>query len=160
MILTQGHGCGIDKQKFAFLHDKVRTTHQITTKLGSFIALVMFITWLDFGEVFFSQIFFNNFGYVFSRFNTILAITQEWLVPLMWNENGCRVWGGGESFYSPTLTPCAAVVHEVKIHIFSIFFRASIVRSAVRHQGGRLLRQLCCWVAVSAQRTHDAKTTS
>ena len=43
---------------------------------------------------------------------------------------------------------------------FSIFFRASIVRSAVRHQGGRLLRQLCCWVGVSAQRTHHVKTTS
>ena len=43
---------------------------------------------------------------------------------------------------------------------FLYFFRASIVRSAVRHQGGRLLRQLCCWVGVSAQRTHHAKTTS
>ena len=64
------------------------------------------------------------------------------------------------SFYSRTLTPSAAVVHKVKIHFFSIFFRASIVRSAVRHQGGRLLRQLCCWVGVSAQRTHHAKTTS
>ena len=48
-----------------------------------------------------------------------------------------------ESFYSRTLTPSAAVVHKVKIHFFSIFFRASIVRLAVRHQGGWLLRQLC-----------------
>ena len=69
-------------------------------------------------------------------------------------------WGGVSEFYSRMLTPSAAVVHKVKIHFFSIFFRASIVRSAVRHQGGRLLRQLCCWVGVSAQRTHHAKTMS
>ena len=31
------------------------------------------------------------------------------------------------SFYSRTLTPSAAVVHKVKIHFFSTFFRASIV---------------------------------
>ena len=42
-------------------HDKVRTTHQTTTKLGSFIALVMFITWLDFGEVLLENVLFANF---------------------------------------------------------------------------------------------------
>ena len=44
MMFTQGHGCGIDYQKFACLRDKVRTTHRITTKHGSFIAVVMVIT--------------------------------------------------------------------------------------------------------------------
>ena len=47
MTLTQGHGCDIDKQKFACLQDKVRTTQPITTKLSGYIPLVMFITWLD-----------------------------------------------------------------------------------------------------------------
>ena len=37
VTLTQGHGCDIDKQKFASLQDKVRTTQPITTKLGSYI---------------------------------------------------------------------------------------------------------------------------
>ena len=37
MTLTQGHSCDIDLQKFVCLHDKERTTHPITTKLGSFI---------------------------------------------------------------------------------------------------------------------------
>ena len=49
MTLTQGHCCGIDYQKCACLHDKVRTTHWITTKRCSFVALVP--TWLDFGEI-------------------------------------------------------------------------------------------------------------
>ena len=55
MTLTQGHGCGVDLQKFACLHDKVRITHPITTKSSSFIALVMVITWLDL-EKFLSKI--------------------------------------------------------------------------------------------------------
>ena len=61
MTLTQGHGCDIDKQKFACLHDKVRTTHPITTQLGSYISLVMFITWLDFGEILLEKLFLANF---------------------------------------------------------------------------------------------------
>ena len=31
----------------------MKTTHLITTKFGSFIPLVMLITWLDFGEILF-----------------------------------------------------------------------------------------------------------
>ena len=41
----------------------------------------------------------------------------------------------------------------------STFFLYFFVRPSFG-QGGRLLRQLCCWVGVSAQRTHHAKTTS
>ena len=44
MTLTQGHDCDIDKQKFACLQDKVRTTQPITTKRGVYIPLVMLIT--------------------------------------------------------------------------------------------------------------------
>ena len=61
MTLTQGHGCGIDYQKFACLRDKVRTTHQITIKRGSFIVLVMVITWLDFGEILLETVILANF---------------------------------------------------------------------------------------------------
>ena len=61
MTLTQGHGCGMEYQKFVCLHDKVRTTHQITTKHYSFIAIVMVITWLDFGEVLFKTFILANF---------------------------------------------------------------------------------------------------
>ena len=47
--------------KCACLRDKVRTTHRITTKRGSIVALVMVITWLDFGEVLLETGFFANF---------------------------------------------------------------------------------------------------
>ena len=59
--LTQGHDCSIDYQKFACLRDKVRTTHRITTKHGSLIALVMVITWLDFGELLLETFILANF---------------------------------------------------------------------------------------------------
>ena len=62
MTLTQGHGCDIDKQKFACLQDKVRTTQPITTKLGSDIPLAVLITWLDFGEILLETLFFAKFS--------------------------------------------------------------------------------------------------
>ena len=71
--------------------------------------------------------------------------------------------GGCERVFTPVRwrqVRLSCIKWRSTFFFFSIFFRASIVRSAVRHQGGRLLRQLCCWVGVSAQRTHTAKTTS
>ena len=64
VTLTQGHGCDIDKHKFACLQDKVRTTHPITTKLGSNIPLVMLITWVDF-EGILLETFFTKFSLKF-----------------------------------------------------------------------------------------------
>ena len=66
MTLTQGHGCAIDKQKFACLQDKVRTTQLITTNLGNNIPLVMLITWLDFRGILLETLFFlPNFLWIF-----------------------------------------------------------------------------------------------
>ena len=91
MTLTQGHGCDIHKHKFACLQDKVRTTQPITTKLGSYIPLVMVITWLDFGGILWEILVLANFlrkfwMCFFLRSNNLLDISQEWLVRLMWNE--------------------------------------------------------------------------
>ena len=62
MTLTQGHSCDIiDKQKFVCLQDKVRTTQPITNKLGSYICLVMVITWLDYGGMLLETLVLPNF---------------------------------------------------------------------------------------------------
>ena len=61
VILTEGHDCDIDKQKFACLQDKVRTTQPITTKICTYIPLVMVITWLDFGWIAVGNLFFAKF---------------------------------------------------------------------------------------------------
>ena len=77
-----------------------------------------------------------------------------------WPISSSRV-GGCERVFTPVRwRQVRLLCVKWRSTFFLYFFRASIVRSAVRHQGVRLLRQLCCWVGVSAQRTHDAKTTS
>ena len=45
MTLTQNHGCGIDEEKCPCQGDKVRTTKLISTQLGSYIHIVMLITY-------------------------------------------------------------------------------------------------------------------
>ena len=44
-------------------------------------------------KFYFSQIFLENCGCVFSRSNTLLDLSQEWLVRLMWNEKGGALVG-------------------------------------------------------------------
>ena len=57
-------GCDLDKQKFACLQNKVRTCQPITTKLISYIPLVMLSTWLDFGGILL-ETFFAKFSLKF-----------------------------------------------------------------------------------------------
>ena len=124
MTLTQGHGCGIDNQNCACLRDKVRTTHRITTKHGSIIALVMVITWLDFGEVLLETVilanFLKKFGCVFSRSNTILAVSQEWLVRLMWNEKEMHQLDTGYNMWPWSLTSVMTLTLDVSRSNFDI----------------------------------------
>ena len=90
MALTRGRSCGFDSEKFACLHDQVKTTHLMTTNLGNCIPLVMLVTWLNFGEILFETFccnFFFKFSNVFSRSYTQLTTSQGWLVQLTWNEN-------------------------------------------------------------------------
>ena len=61
MTLTQGRVCGIDLHKFACLHDDVGTPDPNTTKRKSYIALVILITWLAFGDVLLETVILPNF---------------------------------------------------------------------------------------------------
>ena len=45
LTLTQGHGHGTYKQKFAFLQAWVRTTHPIATQFDSYILRMILISW-------------------------------------------------------------------------------------------------------------------
>ena len=82
------------------------SNHYITWLIAS-SPLVMLITWLDFGEILletFWRIFFKNFGCVFSRWNTPLVISQEWLVRLMWNEKKVHRLDSGYTMWPWSLT--------------------------------------------------------
>ena len=102
----------------------VRTTHRITSKHSSFIALVMVITWSDVGEgllnTFILTNFFKNFGCVFSRSNTILAISQEWLVRLMWNEKEVHWLDTGHNMWPWPLTSLMTLTLDVSRSNFEI----------------------------------------
>ena len=56
----------------------------LNSKFGSYIPLVMFITILDCRRILLETLFFAKFS--FSRSNTLLDISQIWLVRLVWNE--------------------------------------------------------------------------
>ena len=69
VTLTQGHSCGIGKQKNTSLHNKVRTTYPNHFKICGYIPVVMLITWLYFGvvllETFIWRLFFKNSDVIF-----------------------------------------------------------------------------------------------
>ena len=60
VTLGQGHQAPEAGQILPCPQDKVRTAHPNATKLGRYITLVMFSTWLHFGEIL-SEIFTRNF---------------------------------------------------------------------------------------------------
>ena len=124
MTLTQGHGCGIHLQKFTCLRDKVRTTYRITTKLSSFVALVMVITWLDFGAILLKTVilaeFLEKLRMCFFKVNTILAISQEWLVRLMWNEKEVYWLDTGYNMWPSPLTSLMTLTMDVSRSNFEI----------------------------------------
>ena len=111
-------------EKNACLRDEVRTTHRITTKHCSFIAPTIVITWLDlekfYWKLLFWQIFFKNFGCVFSRSNTILAISHEWLVRLMWNEKEMHRLDTGYNMWPWSLTSLMTLTLDVSRSNFEI----------------------------------------
>ena len=130
MTLTQVHGCDIDKQKFACLQDKVRTTQPITTVLSSYIPLVMLITWLDLGgillETLFWQIFFENFGCVFSRSNTIGHISGM-VGPIDVKRKG-GAWVG---YWVNYVTLTFDLTHNLDLWFFKVKFQNSCISGTV-----------------------------
>ena len=63
----------------------MRSTHQITTNHGSFIALVMFITWLDLGKVLLETVILADFLKQFRmRFIKVQGTHRVWKT--------CKTW--------------------------------------------------------------------
>ena len=125
MTLTQGHGCGIDKQKFACLRDKVRTAHRITTKHGTCIALVSVITgtWSDFGEVLLETFILANFlkkFRVFSRSNYFGHISGM-VGPIDVKQKGSASVG----YWAQYVTLAFDLTHDLDLGCFKVKFRNS-----------------------------------
>ena len=118
------HGYGIAKQKFACLQGLVRTTHPIITKLCSYISLAMLITWIDFGEIplenLFLPNFLKNFRMFFSRSDTLLDISQEWMVRLIWNEKEVHQLDTGWTMWPWPLTSPMTLTFDFSMSSFKI----------------------------------------
>ena len=112
--------------KNSCLRDKVAIFNRITTKRGSFVYLVIVITWLDFRKTllitFILANFLQKFRMCFSRSNTILAISQEWLVRLMWNEKEVHWLDTGYNMWPWTLTSLVTLNLDVLMSISKQFY--------------------------------------
>ena len=103
---------------------KRRTTHLITAKHGCFIALIMVINWLDFGEVMLKTVILANFPLklrmCFFKVKHYLAISQERLVRLMWNEKEVHQLDTGYNMWPWPLTSLIILTLEVSRSNFEI----------------------------------------
>ena len=114
VTLTQGHGCDIDKQKFACLQGKVKTTQPITAKLSSDIPLVMIITWLE------------NFGCVFSRSNTLRHISGM-IGPI----NVKRKGGASVGYWANYVTLTFDLTHDIDLVVSRSNFEIALFEELV-----------------------------
>ena len=83
VTLTQAHDCGTDKQNLSCLYGKVGT-YAITTKLDGYTHLVIFITWLNFGEIsldYFVVIFYSKISDVFFKLKHSIGHILEMVGP-------------------------------------------------------------------------------
>ena len=110
--------------------------------------------WKLFWNCDFWQIFCKNFGCVFSRSNTILAIPQEWLVPLMWNEKEVH-WLDTE-YYMWHLTS----LMTFDLGCFKVKFRNSSISGIVglidvKWKGSELIWYWANCMTLPVDHTHD-----
>ena len=102
----------------------MRTTHRITTKHSSFIALVMIITLGNFGAVLLKTVILANFllknWTCFYKVKHCFAISQEWLVRLMWNEKEVHRFNTGYNVWPWPLTSLMTLTLDVSRSNFQI----------------------------------------
>ena len=147
------------KLKFACLRNKVRTTHRITTKLSSYCpshGYYLMRFWQKFSwKLLFWQIFFKIFGCVFSRSNTILAISQQWLVQFMWNEKEVHRLDTGYNTWPWTLTSLMTLTLNVsKVKCQNSCISGIVGLIDVKWKGSELIWY---WAYCSRTRTRTRK---
>ena len=117
--------------KFAFLHDTVRITHPITTKLSSVIALVMVITWLDFEKKSarncYLAIFLYQFRMCFFKVKHYFGHIPGMVVRLMWNEKEVHRL---DTEYNMWPWPFY-LTHDLDLVYFNVKFRNSCISGIV-----------------------------
>ena len=113
-VCSKAHWC---KQKLNKTH---KQTNKETNKRNQSFALLVGKPLVTCWKLLFWQIFFKNFGCVFSRSNTILATSEEWLVRLTWNENEMHWLDTGYNMWPSPLTSLMTLTLNVSRSNFEI----------------------------------------
>ena len=103
----------------------------------------------------FLQIFFKYFGCVFSRSNTILAISQEWLVRLMWNEKEAHWLDTGYNMWPWPLTSLMTLTLDVSRSNFEIALPTELLVWLMLWKGSDLIWYLANCMTLPFDHTHD-----
>ena len=104
-------------------------------------------------KLLFWQSFFKNFGCVFSRSNTILAISQEWLVWLMWNEKEVHWLDTGYNIWPWPLTSLMTLTLDVSRSNFEISGIVGLID--VKWKGSELIWYWADCMTLPFDHNHD-----
>ena len=104
----------------------MRTTHRITTKHGSFIILVMVITWFDFEEVLLetfilANFFFFQFGMCFIKVKHYFGHISGMVGPIDVKQKGSASVG----YWAQYVTLTFDLTHDLDLGCFKVKFRNS-----------------------------------
>ena len=112
--------------------------------------------WRSFvGNFYFGKFFFKNFGCVFSRSNTILAISQEWLVRLMWNKKELHRLDTGYNMLPLPLTSLMTLTLDVSRSNFEISISGIIGLIDVKWKRSELTWYWADCMTLPFDHTHD-----
>ena len=134
--------------------NKVGTTHRITTKSGSFIALVMVITWLDFGEILLN--FFSNFGCVFFKVKHYFGHISGMVGPIDVKRKGSALVGHWVQYITLTYD----LTHDLDLGCFMVKFWNSSISGIVglidvKWKGSELIWYWADCMTLPFDHTHD-----
>ena len=106
-------------------------------------------------KLLFWQTFFKHFGCVFPRSNTILAISQEWLVRLMWNEKEVHWLDTGYNMWHWPFTSLVTFTLDVSRSNFEIAIFGIVGLIDVKWKGSESIWYWADCMTLPFDHTHD-----
>ena len=106
---------------------KIRTTQPITTKLCSYISLVMVITWLDFGGILFKTLIWTNFlgkfQMCFFKVKHSIGLISGMVGPFDVKRKG----GTSVGYWVNYVTLTCDLTHDLDLWFFMVKFQNSCI---------------------------------
>ena len=140
------------------LSDKVKTSDGITTKLGTYIPLVMLIIWIDFGEILL-ETFFSEFEIK----KCFVKVTQDQTLYWPYSQNGWSAWHGMKRKYISWILDVILtfdLTHDPDLGFFKVKFQNSCISGIfglidVKRKGNLLDIGPTIYMTLPFDHTHD-----